>query len=324
MSKKKTTIIHSRRLVLMKNNRYVLLILLPILLGSCSKTKELYDKDAYNSTDFIENYYTEKNNVDKVSVIKEELIEASNENVYLSSFSSFESGKHLNGLKGNDQYDENYNLLEWGKDTPKVDLDGYGPAKCLTRIDNAFADGFLSRLYDGRVRCDGLYQHSRVQLSESGYATFFSKELISAKYFAMSMFNKTSPNTNSAFGGCLANMDLEISFYQHTSNNNEYNKFIVDIKNYDIPIDAGGEASLMLFYFSDIFGNDYLKYLNGVTAMSFSYKINKIKPGANVASEAFDNVIEKYGIPTSDNNVEATTHMALMLYEVLIPDSSWR
>ncbi len=309
--------------MMMKNKKILPLILLPFVLASCSKTKELYDKNAYNSTDFMQNYYTEQNNVDQVKTIKEERFNGG-EHVYLSSLSLFATGQHLNGLKDRDQYDENNNLLEWTKDTPQVDLDGYGPAKCLTRIDNSFANGFLSRLYDGRVRCDGLYQHSRVQLSESGYSTFFPKELVSAKYFAMSMFNKTSPNADSAFSGCLANMDLEISFYQHTSKNNEYNKYVVEIKDFDIPIDTGGNASLLLFYFSDIFGSNYMDIVNGVTAMSFNYKVNEVKPGENVSSSSFNETINKFGVPSSDKNIEATTHMALMLYEVLFPDSSWR
>lgn len=317
-------IIPLRRLVAMKNKKLIILAL-PLFLASCAKTNELYKPTDYNDPDFDANYYTEQNNVDKVDVLGETIFNAPSNKVFLSNPSYNQA---LDGLKGDDQYiyvNGEKKLLDWMSDTPISDIStGYGPTKCLSEIDKSFANGYLSKLYDGRVRCDGYYQLSRVQLTESGYSSFFPKELVSAKYFGMSLFNKTTANANTAYRGCYLNMDLTISFYQHTSVNNQYNKYTVKINSIDIPINTGGSASLLLFYFEDIFGSDYSSKLEGVTAMSFSYKKNSILAKDEVSQKELISDLEKYGEPSTNKDEKSITHSAMMLYEVLLPDSSWR
>ncbi len=315
----------SRRLLPMNKKKILLVCSFSLLLAGCAKSKELYKPTDYNDPDFDANYYTEQNNVDTVKVISESTFTADSDKVYLSNPGV--NGK-LDGLKNDDQYinvNGEKKLLDWTYDTPIIDIStGYGPTKCLSEIDKSFANGYLSKLYDGRVRCDGYYQLSRVQLTESGYSTFFPKELVSAKYFGMSMFNKTTANANKAYAGSYINMDLEISFYQHTSTSNEYNKYVVKINSLDVPINTGGSASLMLFYFEDILGKDYLNKLKGVTAMSFSYKKNSILAKDDLAKAQLEKDLEQFGDPSANKDEKATTHVALMLYEVLLPDSSWQ
>ena len=43
-------------------------MIMPALLVSCNKTKELYAQGAYDTGDFEQNYYLEYNNIDKVEV----------------------------------------------------------------------------------------------------------------------------------------------------------------------------------------------------------------------------------------------------------------
>ncbi len=309
----------------MKTKKFIIATL-PLLLASCAKTNELYKPTDYNNTDFDLNYYTEQNNVDKVDVVSSKTFEANSDVVYLSN--PLSSNEKINGLKGDDQYisiDGEKKILDWRSDVPIVDVKtGYGPTKCLSEIDKSFADGYLSKLYDGRVRCDGYYQLSRVQLTQSGYSAFFPKELVSAKYFAISMYNRTSPSLDGAFNNTYLDMDFELSFYQHTSVSNQYNKYTVKITNLAVPVNTGSETSLMVFYFSDVLGSDYQKYLEGVTAMSLSYKKNSIFAKDSIAQTKLKEDIAQYGEPSANKDEESNVHVALMLYEVLLPDSNWR
>lgn len=309
----------------MKTKKFVFVVL-PLLLTSCAKTNELYKPNDYNNTDFDLNYYTEQNNVDKVEVINSKTFEAKSSDVFVSDPNS--EHPNIAGLKDNDQYifdNGEKKLLDWSLDVPIFDVGtGYGPTKCLSEIDKSFADGYLSKLYDGRVRCGGLYQLSRVQLTESGYSTFFPKELVSAKYFAMSMYNRTSPSLDGAFSNTYLYMDFELSFYQHTSVSNQYNKYTVKISNLAVRVNTGVFTDLMVFYFSDVLGSDYQKYLEGVTAMSLSYKKNSIFAKDSISQAQLEKDTAQYGDPSANKDEESNVHVALMLYEVLFPDSTWR
>ena len=57
----------------------------------------------------------------------------------------------------------------------------------LGETDEAFKQGILSKLYDGRIQCDGYYQRSRVQMNDKGYGTSFPKQLENAKYIALAI-----------------------------------------------------------------------------------------------------------------------------------------
>lgn len=301
----------------MKLNKKLIFILLPLFIASCSKTDELYKNNAYDTGSFETNYYLEHNNVDKLKIGN--LIEKDASKV--TFISSPKRGERIDGIIDNDQYfkyvDENGNeqsrLLEWNDDVPHNDYGyGFGPTKNLISIDKEFSYGFLSRLYDGRVRCDGYFAQSRVQIDKTGFSSFFPKQLKSAKYFALSLRGQTSCE---GFDFVNADINLNLKLYKHNVLKEENDLISININHLKVPSNTHGEASLMLFYFIDVLGLDYSSYLDGVIAYSISFSLN------NIDGKSSDFL--SYGNPTDDKNDQNNPHFALMLYEFMLPDSTW-
>lgn len=291
----------------MKKRNLALIVLIP-LLASCTKTKELYADYAYYSTDFMQNYYTEHNGVS-------ELKEASRKSFDLLKNHGYQS---TNGAKGESLQDlsccvrpeDNPNKYPW---ISSQYSDEFGRHNNLTAIDTSFAYGYLSKLYDGRVRCEGKYQLSRVQLDKTGYSTFFPKRLENFKYFAFSLRgatdyyvdNKPSPLTKDC------RLDIHINFYKHIANSSEYNVVNFNLQNVAIPCDAGGDTDLIVVYLADDINEKERQPiyddLTDTVAMSFTFELKTTNPELS-----------------DDSKADSPYHFAVMLYEVLFPKSSWR
>ncbi len=299
----------------MKNRVLLTLIITSFTLVSCNKTNELYPGNAYDTGAFETNYYLEHNNVDKINISKTSEYDASS----YTFISNPTFGGALDGLAEIDQTYESpigeKKFLEWNIDTPIDDYGtGYGPTENLSSIDSSFKDGFLSRLYDGRVRCDGYYAKSRVQLNKTGYSTFFPKEMVGSKYFAVALRGQTSCD---GYEYSHAIVDFKLTFFKHIQNSNDYESIVISMNDRIIPTNTHGITSLMCFYFIDVFGLNYLNDLSGVVAMSFTYSLDKV-----VSTDSND--YEKYGIPTDDKDDSEHPHFCIMLYEMMLPKSSWR
>lgn len=301
----------------MRNKKALVFVLLPLFLSSCSKTNELYTGGAYDTGNFETNYYLEHNNVDKLKIGNVITKDASS----VTHISNPSRNSFIEGLNPTDQTyfykDKNGNeqssFLEWNDDIPHDDFGfGYGPTKNLISIDNSFAYGFLSRLYDGRVRCDGYYAESRVQINKTGFSTFFPKELKQATYFGLSLRGQTSCE---GFEYSLADINLNIKFYKHNVLKEENDLIEININNLQAPSNTHGASSLMLFYFIDVFGLEYQKYIEDIIAISIDFSLNSI----NGSSVDFS----KYGTPVDDKDDQNNPHFALMLYEMMLPDSIW-
>lgn len=291
-----------RRKKAMKNK--ILGIFLPLLaisLSSCGANRELYKAGQYDSANYEENYYTSWNNVEKITPD-----EVKEYNVTPSIDDPIKSGEALTGLRYPDQYTSDNELLEWNSDTPVYDKGiGYGPTKNLTTIDNSFAYGYLSKLYDGRVRCDGYYTRSRVQLDKRGYATYFPKALSSYKYFAFSVRGGTGSKYEST-----RNIDIKVtyhvSFYVKNMETNKYTKYVFNMADVKTQTNNGGRTSLLSFYFDDVLGDNWATLLKGTTAMSMTYELS----------------YTPYADLVDDKEAEGC-HFSVMLYEVLLPESTW-
>lgn len=239
-------------------NKIVLLSLIAIALCSCSKTKELYKEHAYNSPVFDENYYTEMNGVDSLLISKE---------------STFVKSPMITPI-----YENITNKTNLGE------------------VDSSFKYGYLSKLYDGRLKCDGYYQLSRVQLNKTGYGTFFPKQLKECATFGIALRGGSSCDvplrTELAF-------DLHISFYIHISNSEQYEKVNYELSNVKITTDNGGSTQMISFF-------NYGE-IDGAVGMSMSFDM-KEPTRTNL---------------TDDMNNKEKEHVSLMLYEVILSDSIW-
>ena len=286
----------------MKKQGLILLMLIPFLAG-CSKTNELYADYAYNSSDFMKNYYTEQNGVRDLEIASQK------ENTLIAGL-GYTSTNSLNGIREEDN-PEGY---PWSS---PLDLnEEFGRNNNLTKIDESFAYGYLSKLYDGRVRCEGKFQLSRVQLDKYGYATYFPKKLVNYKYFAFSLRGATDYENSSTDPSPLRGtvyIDANISFYRHIVNSTQYDVVTFKLLNIPIPCDNGGDTNLVTIYLADdmvidgVLNRNYYYDISDAVAMSFDYELKTTRDDLS-----------------DDSQVEKDHHFAVMLYEVLLPKSSWR
>lgn len=283
-----------------KPYKVALILFSSFVLASCGGSRELYKNGQFNSSDFEENWYAEWNNVDKIAPVE------THEYDVVPYSSDVKFGDPITGLKEGDQYFGD-TLLEWNSDYPHENYGiGYGPTKNLTSIDDSFAYGYLSKLYDGRVRCDGFYTHSRVQLDQSGYATYFPKALNTYKYFAFSARGGTGKKYENTLDIDIK-VNYHISFFVRNHEEGNYEKYTFNMSNIALKTNAGGRTLLNLFYFEDVLGEGWSTALKNTVAMSFTYEL---------ASSPYDDL--------SADRKDDNAHFALMLYEVMFPDSTWK
>ena len=269
------------------NKRILLLLLAGATLASCAKTNLLYDENAYNYVEFDKNYYTEWEDI-------KDLVVSGGALIAKTPHYSDDEGEVTIG----NQKIEGY---IWGgvKETQ------FGYNHNLSKIEKKFAYGMTSKLFDGRVRCEGLYQKSRVQLDKSGFAMYFPKSLVSAKYLGFACRGGTDFPSGEEFSHTDLNVDFSWSFYIHLDDGT-YSKVTYKLDNVKIPVDNGGNTTFVNFvpYIGDNF--DELKY---AVAMSFEWEADDARLGARNLTDDYTNK-EKH-------------HLSLMLYEVFIGDSIW-
>ena len=270
------------------NKRIPLLLLAGITLASCAKTNLLYDLNAYNYPEFDKNYYTEWEDIKDLNTNSPIVfnnpasLHYSDDNTIVIGGKTIENYK-WNGVK-EEQFGYNHNL---------------------SKIEKKFSYGITSKLFDGRVRCEGLYQKSRVQLDKSGFAMYFPKSLVSTEFLGFACRGGTDLPNGEEFSHEDLNVNFTWSFYIHLDDGT-YNKISYVLNNVKIPVDNGGSTAFVNFL--PTFGNNFDE-LYGAVAMSFEWKADDVR----LASRDL----------TDDYSEKEKHHLALMLYEVFIGDSTW-
>ena len=268
------------------NKKPFIFHLVAFTLSGCAKTNLLYGENAYNSPVFDENYYLEWEGVKEL----DKKLDSTQAGAYTNLWYSSENKIFING--------EEIKEYTWSGDKAKQ----FGYNNNLSKIEKDFSYGVTSKLFDGRVRCEGLYQKSRVQLDKSGFAMFFPKLLVSAKYLGFGCRGGTT-YPDQRFKSDKLKINFTWSFYIHLENG-KYHKVTYKLNNVEIPVDNGGNTAFVNF--SPYLSKDFSE-LMGAAAMLFTW-------------EAAD------PLPTdlTDNYKDKTKeHLALMLYEVFIGDSTW-
>lgn len=257
----------------MKKICYVLPLIATVLVG-CRKTEQAYAPGRFNSSNFENNYYTEWDGVDKLNIGN------------VSKLSYIKSQKDIKNF-----YDPGFEVHN------------------LIKEENRFAYGVLSKLYDGKLRCDGMHQTMlRVQLNKTGYGTFFPKEFVTSESFAFALrgatsipdseYSKTKPRVISV------KINAVFKFYIRREGTNVYDQVNMEFENLEIPSDNWGLTT----YVSCLADMDLIK---GADAMSFEYSL--IDPATQYTNWDV----------TDDYTVEGKVHFAIMMYEVLFPFSKW-
>lgn len=173
----------------------------------------------------------------------------------------------------------------------------YAEGKNLGLVDNAFNKGILSKLYDGRSWCNRLFQKSRVQVDKSGFGARFPLKLQSAEKFEFISRGGTSPEHSiinaSYYGDLILHYNFEISLYTETT------QIIYSLNDVPIYTDSHNKTTVVSFNLGE--------EARDIVGFSMKYECVDI-PGNNT---------------TDDMNDKEKDHLALMLYEVLLPGSTW-
>ena len=277
-----------------------------VLTGCMNDVSELYEGHAYDTGVFLQNFYSTWNDdlVNRVAPVAKTYQVTSANSFQINNQDDLENPNKLwaPDAYADPQSEEYYSLVA---DTPHEHTGyGYGPSNNLIGIDSSFARGFLSRLYDGRLHCDGItYAQTRVQIDGSGYGALFPKELMTYRYFALSL--RGADETDNYNFDVDVNIDVTFYVYDHT--NAIYVPYLFQMQNFPIMTNSGGKTSLIGFYFAGVMGAD-INLLRRASGLSISFE--------------FATDYEDYTIDRNDTTV-GKDHFALMLYEVLLPKSSW-
>ena len=269
------------------NKKFPLLLLAMFTLAGCAKTNLLYGEFAYNYPEFDKNYYTEWEDIKSLDIVN-------STNMLYSNLHSSDEDQIVIGTNTIENY-------TWGG----VKESQFGYNNNLSMIEKKFSYGITSKLFDGRVRCEQLYQKSRVQVDKSGFAMYFPKSLVSAKYLGFACRGGTDFPEGEEFTYNDLKVNFTWSFYKHRDDG-KYDKIVYSLNDVAIPVDNGGNTTFVNFtpYIGETFDE-----LNAAVGMSFEW---------NSSDErlALRNV-------TDDYTKKEKHHLALMLYEVFIGDSTW-
>ena len=304
-----------------KKIKLLSLIVPSILLTSCGfGLKEYYAGDAYTSGNFQKDYYDVWNSkIDKrnkkSAIISIENYELSEDKDYVFTKYSDPNFRLVDSASFKDlSYEDDY----YPNDENKYLNTGYGPTKKMSRLDNSFRYGILSKLFDGQMFCHGRFQHARVQIKESGFGTLFSKETDLNTYFALNFkasydYTKYDVADYSPWGstnvpnGVYTKVNLKISFY--CKSNNGYIQ-----KTFSYPVDkiiTNGAEEPRIYTF---FGFRTTNYdLSRVAGFSVEFDFDREDINANPMRDLKDKNGNPYQLDYS-----------LMLYEVFMPNTTWR
>ncbi|NCA95144.1 MAG: hypothetical protein EOM79_03535, partial [Epsilonproteobacteria bacterium] len=233
-----------------------------VLTGCMNDVAELYEGHAYDTGVFSENYYSTwndslKNSVAPVAKTYEVTAANSFQIEQDSDFAQLWSPDGFADGKAEPYY-------SYSADKPHEDAGyGYGPSNNLISVDEVFARGFLSRLYDGRIQCDGYYAKSRVQIDGAGYGALFPKEMVNYRYFALSVRGADMSVNNNFF----VNVNINLTFYVYNHDIALYVPYLFQMKNLPIKTNYYSQVTIFGFYFAGVMGADVnlLKRASGMS-----------------------------------------------------------
>ncbi len=184
----------------------------------------------------------------------------------------------------------------------------YSQNKRLDRFYEGFARGYLSRLYNGQIKCNGWSYYAMAVVSDEGFGTIFPYELHSAEYFATSLLVSTdytpAPKYLGEDTGRVVCCDIDFTFLKYDASGELVgHKVTLD----DVYLSCNGGAkytSLVGFTFADAGISP-----SGIVGLSVNWRIE-------------NEVTTEKGKPTN-HFADDGYHDGLSLYEILFPDSQW-
>ena len=147
-----------------------------LLTGCGYGLKEIYEGDVYISTDYNRNFYREWN--DEINYKKE------NNQVENDEQEIYQLDKVTNKVFTN-YNDPNFQELQPDYESYSYTSDiyepqekkSYGQSFKLSKTEQSFRYGYISKLFNGQMFCNGSYEIARVQIDEDGFGMKFNKEI---------------------------------------------------------------------------------------------------------------------------------------------------
>lgn len=291
------------------NNKFKLLFLaIPsLVLSSCRYgLKEIYIGQNFNSPIFEENYYRKWDSSLSRIDNRETYNLTANDKVFTTYNEFLDLNIDLDAKNKGLNYKEDYET----SDVSLVDI-GYGPTKKMTRIDSSFKKGYISKLFDGQMFCNGKFQLARVQIDHTGFGKLFEKEVQTSNdsYFALNFKAACDYTRSEELGEDIkpheSSLDLIVSFYMK---NNKNNFDVIDTK----------------YHLTGIPTNPSESHENPTnttlgTYIFFGFKFNFDIDHLQGISIRYENLTDPYVDRFSDNNLS----YSLMLYEMMMPFTTW-
>lgn len=327
-----------------KTKKSLLIPLLGLILTGCKgAVNEVYDQGQFHTNDFTLNYYTDfpdELKADKYS--DSETVFTLNENQFYQSsvfnkafddaiFKDFSKGyitkQQMIDLYGDDNVkaikEENYAseigyfeaFIEAMKNSTKATWFNYAKEHKLSsqhqndeRINSYFKHGMFSKLTEGLLACDGSGSLVRVQIKEQGFGKQFDYEI--TDYHALTLSLRGGSNIPYFEIGqarvTSVSVVLKLSFYIEETISNDASKVTLNIPIENLVSDESLQTNIIHLYFSDIFAqdSDIIKRSN---AMSIEFELVE------------HDIIKPNGVDNPNNDYE----FSVMMYEVMLPYSSW-
>lgn len=324
----------------MKHKRFTFLFTALFALSGCKAVSETFDRNDFHSTDFGANYYTDipaRYKTNEYDEKQPRIAEFYNDhgtfsNIYETLIKSDINAKVLSLSDAVNLYgDENTKTLlseeedealieEALKTSPKATIIEYAKHNNLStrqskseQASESFRHGVFSKLTDGNVWCGGLGTKSRMQINEEGIGQVFAHELITYRNLIINLRGGTNidyeelriPRVGSA------KINLHIAFYIEKSSTHNATKYTLTIPINDLQVDNNmntNNISLnLLSYFIDFAGGEealyLLKRVSGITISFDLVEHSIIKPAGEEKNDEYE--------------------FALMLYEIMLPYSTW-
>ena len=283
--------------------KFVILALPTLLLTGCGYgLKEIYPGNVYNSVDYNLNFYRvwddeinyhqENNQVDNDEQEVYQLDKSTN-----SVFTNFNDPNFLALQSDAEDYSYSSDLYE------PTDKKSYGQTFMLSKSEQSFKYGYVSKLFNGQMFCNGSYELARVQIDEGGFGTKFKKEIKEYNYFALNFkasldYRRDGKSTN--IPSHNSSIKLLINFYCKTDNNS-----------YRVPVSY--QIDNVQTNAPETFGySNYIFFGFDLTT------IEKIDRCAGISIE-YELISDEY---ISSNSEENWKH-CLLLYELFLPGSTW-
>ena len=204
--------------------RNKLFLLLPIVLlsGCGSRLNEFVDAKLDHSPVFVDNYYYYFDSNLRTQQFTEITLDKKTNKV----FTSYDDDNFKDVEPHYADYSYQYDI--YGSN-------GYGPNHKLSLYNEDCKRGFVSKLFDGQMFCNGYHERARVQISPIGFSNPITSDISKATYLFLNFKSALDFKNYTEHDPHLDDITLHITFYGDTNIRYTYSLKDVPTNYYESP-----------------------------------------------------------------------------------------